>query len=517
MPSQRSRSPTRPMRAGAADRRRRTRGQLPDLAAPSARAVALADFRADIYTESSRDSLAFKWRTVVRMLADWGVDLYPPSVEKVYLLGASLKAGGYRSAPGYLSLYRVTCAREGHAFGPDLAIAIRDAARSCTRGIGAPVRATPLPLDRLHDLAGGRDPWVPSGPCSPRNAVVIGTWWLLREVELSTLRARLVEVCTGIDGQPKIFITLPASKTDQTAHGAARGHRCRCSSLASRVVCPVHSALDQLAFLHRQFPSRWSDGVPDWDLPFFPDLRGRTCEKPAVVGTLVRAAVALEVPLADVGGTTRVSGHSLRVGGAQGLTRLGFPLWSIQLLGRWGSDTVKQYVGGAALAIFTDSPAAIAAGQPLDLDTVLGDATQQLLAGSRAGSSLPARVTAAVTAMAGGLRTELYEALLAELRGEMARLTPPTPTAPPTADSGTSPGPSWVQNTLSHKYHLVRVGPDGGGPVREWAARCGWAFGHFGHFALTMPPTASDDSCTQCLGPACRPAQRRRVQQLQEG
>ena len=123
---------------------------MPALAAPAARAAALADFHADVYAESSRASLGFKLRTVTRMFADWGVELCPPTVEKVYLLGASLKAGGYRSADGYLSLYRSTCARHGHGFGPELAVAVRDAARSCKRGLGGPMRATPLPLRRLH-------------------------------------------------------------------------------------------------------------------------------------------------------------------------------------------------------------------------------------------------------------------------------------------------------------------------------------------------------------------------------
>merc|ERR1712051_433887 len=130
----------------------------------------------------------------MRIFADWGTDPMPPTVGKIALLGAMLKAGGYRSAAGYLSLYRGTCARAGHGFGPELATAARDAARSCIRGLGAPMRASPLPLERLHELDGDRTPWIAGGPCSPRNTIVVGTWWLLREVELATLRVSLVEV-----------------------------------------------------------------------------------------------------------------------------------------------------------------------------------------------------------------------------------------------------------------------------------------------------------------------------------
>ena len=92
---------------------------MPDLTAPAAREDAMAAFQADIYAETSKASLAFKWRTITRMFAAWGVELYPPTVWRVHLLGASLKAGGYRSAAGYISLYRTAAGRHGHAFGPE--------------------------------------------------------------------------------------------------------------------------------------------------------------------------------------------------------------------------------------------------------------------------------------------------------------------------------------------------------------------------------------------------------------
>ena len=57
----------------------------------------------------------------------------------------------------------------------------------------------------------------------------------------------------------------------------------------------------------------------------------------------------LHVPLSTPDGSERVSGHSLRVTGAQGLARLGWDLWAIQLQGRWHSDVVKRYVREAHL------------------------------------------------------------------------------------------------------------------------------------------------------------------------
>ena len=67
-----------------------------------------------------------------------------------------------------------------------------------------------------------------------------------------------------------------------------------------------------------------------------------------MVGTIIKAAEYLKVPLVGKGGHERVSGHTLRVSGAQGLARMGVEQWSVQLLGRWGSEAVRGYEIGRA-------------------------------------------------------------------------------------------------------------------------------------------------------------------------
>ena len=96
---------------------------------------------------------------------------------------------------------------------------------------------------------------------------------------------------------------------------------------------------------------------------------------------------------------------------------MGFPLWSVQLLGRWGGGTVKQYVGAAALDVFTEPPAPgvhVNTNQHTDLSELLADTVLPEPPASSP-SSVPARVEAAVQALAGGLREELRAALRAEL------------------------------------------------------------------------------------------------------
>ena len=59
----------------------------------------------------------------------------------------------------------------------------------CERGQGPPVRNMGFPLSRLAELPTKRDAWVLGGPVSPHTAVVVGSWFLSREVELSSTRA----------------------------------------------------------------------------------------------------------------------------------------------------------------------------------------------------------------------------------------------------------------------------------------------------------------------------------------
>ena len=71
--------------------------------------------------------------------------------------------------------------------------------------------------------------------------------------------------------------------------------------------------------------------------------------KHAMVQTIRLAAQSLGVPLEAPDGSERVSGHSLHVSGAQGLIRLGWHPWAVQLQGRWESDAVKRYIRDSPL------------------------------------------------------------------------------------------------------------------------------------------------------------------------
>ena len=154
-----------------------------------------------------------------------------------------------------------------------------------------------------------------------------------------------------------------------------------------------------------------------------------------MVATIVHAARLLGVTdLPD--GTLRVSGHSLRSTGAQGLISLGWRADAVRLQGRWESDSVRRYTRDAALHA------------PSELANLL-----MLLSGL---------------------------------------VRPPDP--PPSTSEPEPPDPPadrWVQNTRSHPgiYHLVSA--------TAGKARCGWRFSELG-IPVSEPPPWHHLCCKQC-------------------
>ena len=58
--------------------------------------------------------------------------------------------------------------------------------------------------------------------------MILGTWWLLRELELACAQIQHVTFSCGADNLVEATWLLPASKTDPQAVGVARSHGCCC-------------------------------------------------------------------------------------------------------------------------------------------------------------------------------------------------------------------------------------------------------------------------------------------------
>jgi len=446
----------------------------------------MEELELDIYAASTRATVKYRRRLVSTLLAEWSELPEPITHRKVKCLAAGLKAGGYRSASAVLYLFKADAERRGEVISPSLARLFSDVHRSCARGRGPAVAAAPLPLHRLSELRGGPAPWSENGPIGPQNAIVCGAWWMLRELELATARASLLEIRPGCP--PVAVLTLPASKNDQEGVGTVRALACICLAGPPRRDCPCHAAWDQKLLLQRAFPSRHRGQVPDNTLPLFPTRSGEPAAKSAVVDMIRDAAHQLSVPAASPDGAFRISGHSLRPTGAQGLARLGVDVLTIQALGRWGSGTVAQYVRGASVSEEAARARANTLGQALAAAATSAPQTADPAQAARD----------AVRACFPALARKLREVLLADLSAPPA-CTPDSSSSASSSSSSSSseddfapapadhpaaeaPAPDFSRTVASRSSkkqlcHKVLVGPQESLDASRWVTMCGWRFG----------------------------------------
>ena len=135
-----------------------------------------------------------------------------------------LGSAGDRSATAYLSVAKLWHLFMGYSWATQFGLAARDTARSALRGVGLANKSSALPFKRLHELPDDVAPWTSSGPLGPRRALLVGSWWLLREIELANI---LIGNVHQVSPQ-EVLLHLPASKSDPTGRGAHRAHRCAC-------------------------------------------------------------------------------------------------------------------------------------------------------------------------------------------------------------------------------------------------------------------------------------------------
>ena len=96
----------------------------------------MEDLEADFYAASSkrpRDSLWTTWQT---LSASWGSRPLPMTPKLCKQVAASLKAGAYRSAANYFSRARQEHILHGYDIDANLALTIRQCARSILRSSG---------------------------------------------------------------------------------------------------------------------------------------------------------------------------------------------------------------------------------------------------------------------------------------------------------------------------------------------------------------------------------------------
>ena len=256
---------------------------------------------------------------------------------------AILVQAGYRSTPAIVSQAVTSFKRKGGVWCDTLDLARQDALRAARRGIGPPQRSAPFPLHLAYSLPGTAKPWHPNGPVGPRNAIVTGCWWLLREIELPALKLNAITVESDT-----VSLTLPASKTDPQAKGVQRAHTCtrgslRGATVSDEVRCAACTVLRQRATIRSLFPSCSSD----W--PLFPTSTGQFASKALMVQTVVTAASLLQLPSHTLSKTDKWGGHSLRRGGVQYMCSEGVDLCKVAAIARSTSNSILAYVDNSLL------------------------------------------------------------------------------------------------------------------------------------------------------------------------
>ena len=492
----RSRSPDRRalpgLREDAPGRRAVVRAQLPNVLSQPDKEAAVRDLEADVLSASTSRSHQARLRTIDRIMVLWGLKAWPPTLVTWKALASTLKLAGYASAPLYLSAYRSESERRGFSLTSTMLRNIADYNRSCLRGLGAPARPKALPLLQLYRLPRRLAPFAPGGPLNSRAAIMCGAWWMCREIELSTARARLLEFETGNEGKIKATLHLPASKTDLKACGVARSLMCSCSSSATSSSssspspeCVVHALLEHAVMLRRRFPGRWSEDGPDWDLPLFPDELGEVVTKHSMAEAIREAGRMLGVSVSSPDGSERITGHSLRVSGAQGLAQLGWHLWTVQLHGRWGSEVVKRYFRDSPLASAALTSSTSGPSRELDVEALVAAVVSKL---SHPDSAVSARLVRPHVAQRIPQSLPPLAEIAAQVESERSAVS-------------TEPEPRcshFVLNTGSGTYH--RRAP------RDGSASCGWSYSGLEH--ALVPDVGAGPQCWIQLCSRCWPGLR---------
>ena len=307
------------------------------------------DLTRDFYAPSCHDSRQSIWNTWCTIAKAWDLLPIPITDELVLAVGASLKNGGYRSSKNYLS--RAMQEHRDQCINPlpasTLALMAK-VTRSINRGIGPTTLKdsfelelfhTPLPVDE-------KDPgvWYLHTETA-RDTTTICCSWLLRGIEAAGAKMHHVWR-QATNTANTTYFTLPIQKKDTTGMCVSRGHNCVCERGRTNPICPHCAMIRHEKRVRTLFPR--SDTVP-----FIPEPDGSHPSKHTLIDIFRRAieytGTQLQPPGPDGRGIHRFSEHVCRVSGAQFLTRLGYNIDAVQLIGRWGSDAIKRYIQDSPL------------------------------------------------------------------------------------------------------------------------------------------------------------------------
>lgn len=307
---------------------------------PSSASDAMANLRRDYYAASSqrpRDALLTTWTKFHHKWYGENSDVLPLTELSLERVSCLFKLGGYKSFKNYLSRIKECHVEAGFEWTNNLNLTARRCTRSVLRGLGGPARSEAFRLEdvldylKLNDESSNAD-----APRSPLAAVTVGTFFLLRELELSAIDMEDVSFTNTT-----ITLNLPVSKVDWQAKGTRRTWSCICDL---RARCPVHILKKYDVELRKAGHVHG---------PWIISNSGGRCEKTGIVDMIRQAVLLSGGGAKDATGNWMISGHTFRITGARTLCEWGLDPITVQLLGRWGSSAVLSYLAESPLSTFS--------------------------------------------------------------------------------------------------------------------------------------------------------------------
>ena len=204
----------------------------------------VAEFEGAKFANSDPGSHKSRWGWWLERARVAQIEPLPATVNKLWLMGSLLKAGGYRSAGQYYQAFKRSHVEEGMEWTSQLELAQKDSVRACSRGIGPPKKAEAFDLTLVAKMAQVEEPLVEGGPLGAKDLVLIASWWAMREIELAAIELWQVEFEEDGSKCGKCTINLPTDKTDPKAVGKLRRHGCCCTATSpwGKGACPVAAA-----------------------------------------------------------------------------------------------------------------------------------------------------------------------------------------------------------------------------------------------------------------------------------
>ncbi|CAK0806281.1 unnamed protein product, partial [Prorocentrum cordatum] len=438
-------------------------GALQVIGCPQRSAAAAAEFREATLAVTTRPVMDSYTKALVSLAKAGGFDLLPFTLEKAYRIGGALRAAGYRSTACYLERYKQMHVEEDYDWSVRLHGVMRGCRRASIRGLGPPTHAAVFTLESWLVAAHVKRAHAQGGPTEPGRFITVGTWWMLREIEVALLTIERVRFLEETDS---VAVDLGVTKKDIQGCGCTRVHSCICQCRPEwQAICPV-------CVVRAQLQKRRADQAEPCD-PLFADAAGYAVVKRAAVATM-RALLVPE-------GAGQVNGHSLRRMGAQLLAAAGVEQWLVEWFGRWGSDAVKRYVEDARSRAPQARSLALRAARS-DANVEPGPATMAA-AGARDAPLAREGEEERQGGAAGPIGLEELVGRLVEERmrerEERLRL---------------------VSYALG-KTHVARARACESRVPRERSSLCGWHFGGLPQSALTFHEGRADlhDACRKCV------------------